>query len=228
MNIISLGWRCSTASSLKSIGRRCTAFPFDYLISPLPCTVSVLKRLKSPDFNMQQLLKEFLSTKKNNNCNILGFDVAHFTFRQWRAWLTSEYTQSDINISEEDILKYESMYRLNDEYCNIAHPKVYEIFERRFNRLKDMFFTQENILVYNDINLLNDRKSSKWVQCIPSLMSLNSLNRLIYITYTDREVLLPQNDNVEIHRLDKIGMNSLDGSQKALDDKIKCIFTDIN
>ena len=76
MNVISLGYRCSTADGLKFAGRRCTAFPFDYLKSPLPSTVSVLKRLKSPDFNMQQLLKEFFSTNKINNINSLGIGVS--------------------------------------------------------------------------------------------------------------------------------------------------------
>ena len=76
MNIISLGWNCFSSMGLAKVGLRKQALPFDYLKSPLPDTVSVLKRLKSPDFNMQQLLKEFFSTNKINNINSLGIGVS--------------------------------------------------------------------------------------------------------------------------------------------------------
>ena len=229
MNIISLGYQCSTALGLKAVGLRKVALPFDYLKSPLPSIIYVLNKLKSPDFNMQEFLKEFLSTKKGGDRNILGFWLGHFKNEGEWVWLEGEskYTKP----TQEDILKYESMYRLNDEYCNIAHPEVYEIFERRFNRLKDMFFTQSNILVYNDIKV-NSLTSSKWARYVPELMSLNNLNRLIYITYTDREVLLSLNDTVEIHRLDLkelTNVRELKGNKwkQKIHDKIKRIFTDV-
>ena len=229
MNIIPVGWNCFNAMGLTKVGLRKQSLPFDYLRSPLPSTVSVLKRLKSPDFNMQTLLKEMFSVRSCDTVNIHGFDVSHFHLKHWKGWCSKDVSEcidakTDSRITTEERLKCELMYKYDDVYSLTAHPKVYEIFERRFNRLKDMFFTQENILVYNDIKL-NNRWSSEWVQYIPELISLNPLNRLIYITYADRQVLLPPNDNIEIHRLD-IG-DYLDQKVKVFD-KIKCIFTGVN
>ena len=217
MNIIPLGYQCFSATSLRVLSLREVSLPFDWLVSPLPSTVEVLKILKDPNFNMQELLKKMFSIKSlENSRNILNINIAHFTLTsyvrsQYRRRSQSPWAQDafeginssfDLEITEEQRLKCESIYRLNDEYCMVSHPKVYEIFERRFNRLKDMFFTQENILVYNDITV-PAKKVSRWESSIKELMSLNPLNRLIYITYPDIQLQRPLVDRVEVYRVKK-------------------------
>jgi len=200
MNLISLGYQCFNAQSLRSMGLRKTALPFDWLNSPLPSTVKVLKMLKDPNFNMQTLLKEMFSVRSRNTVNIHGFNVAHFHLQQWEGWCSGDVSECidasfDPRITAEERSSCELKYKYDNVYSLTAHPKVYEIFERRFNRLKDMFFTQENILIYNDIRI-SESIANTWEPSIKELMSLNSLNRLVYITYADRQLLLPLVDKV--------------------------------
>jgi hypothetical protein len=204
---------------LNSLSLRKVSLPFDWLVSPLPSTVKVLKRLKDPNFNMQELLKEMFSIRSvHNTNNILGFNISHFALTGWDRGIGRKATLEDIqwsqDVSNENVLPFrtkitevqrlqcQSLYKLNDEFCITSHPKVYEMFERRFNRLKDMFFTQENILIYNDMRV-SCKKASKWEPSISELMLLNPLNRLIYITYPDRQLTLPLVERVEVYRVKK-------------------------
>ena len=230
MNIISLGYQCCNAAALSALRLRKTALPFDWFKSPLPSTVKVLKMLKDPNFNMQTLLKEMFSVRSCNTLNIHGFNVAHFHLQQWKGWCSKDVcidASFDPCITTEEHLKCELMYKYDDVYSLTAHPKVYEIFERRFNRLKDMFFTQENILIYNDIRI-PESLANTWEPSMKELMSLNPLNRLVYITYADRQLLLPLVDKVEVYRLDSRCVQGGTSYARAMRSKIQSIFTGIS
>lgn len=158
-NIIPVGWQCFNAQTLVRLKLRKQSFPFDYIRCSPVRTYEFLASLKE---NVPINVDRFLSSN-SRGVNEDGIYVGHFI---------------DIDYNPEHHKCF--TYKGTDETINK--------FDRRFKRLKQAFFDNKNILLFNDIGVKNHMIKPEWSSFLHKIKLLNPNNTLFIFTYSDRDI----------------------------------------
>lgn len=113
-NIFSLGYRCSSAGILKSLGIKTTSYPFDWLVSRLPiiehCVENQFKEFLDPlNYEKKRSATHYYPTNNPNSRQWICDEK--IVFNRW-------YEKSNLLISTKDIYIPQPLDPANDAYAH--------------------------------------------------------------------------------------------------------------
>ena len=169
--MISLGYNCFTALGLRDINPFQPSLPFDYIgncnENSLLIVFEILDQLKQNILNIEKFI-----AVDQNLYNTSKFHLGHF------------YKQG-----------YKHL-KLRSDNEKEARESVLELFNKRFHRLKNNFFTQPNLIFYSRNRTLNETDDSIR-NAAKLIISLNPNNYLVILgNHTSFHLL----DNIEFVR----------------------------
>jgi hypothetical protein len=198
-SIISLGYQCYNSQLLGWIGLRKESLPFDFLKSPLYKVYDILNKLNSPNFNVDEFLNDLLRADK---CG----------------WNPSFGSDNKVAIYDSFYTGHFVKHREN-QY--VATQEIFDAFKRRVERLKEKFFNDSNVLVYNDVDVKNNEKAKEYANCLPSILKLNPDNKIVAFVHEDRKFDITSK-NIEYVYI-KTKLNSSNYSKDAREELLKSL-----
>jgi hypothetical protein len=174
-NYISLGNSCPTSDGIKQIKLRKESLPFDCLLTTLNSIYDVLKLLSTDCLD----IKDFCNT----DLNIEQKEKLKKTYGSWGLSLRNKWGMMFIHHVPNDLDNPNHQYKYKEG------ETIVDVFTRRFERLKQRFFNERNLLIYQDLqNATQDQFSciqEQTLHIIKNILDLNDRNELLYITYKE-------------------------------------------
>lgn len=158
--MISLGYNCFPAMALRDINNYQPSLPFDYLANmnttnSLLTIYNILLELQNQTFD----LVKFCSTEKK----IIGGDTVH-------------YNSCNFNLNH---FRKDKDLKIIAKRDGLSVEPIEIMFQRRFDRLINVFFNHTNLVFYNKDP--KESKSTGFYDVIKNIIDLNPKNRIVIL-----------------------------------------------
>ncbi len=166
-----MGESCYTSMGPIALKLRKESFPFDNLGTTIEGIYEVLKLLSTDSLNIEEF------------CTIVKKKEFEDQYGPKRSQLRNKWGMFLIHYVPNDLDNPNHQYKYKEG------ETIVDVFTRRFERLKQKFFHERNLLIYQDlgdlefeyktITYIEERK----IQCFKNILDLNNNNHFLYITY---------------------------------------------
>lgn len=179
---ISLGYNCYVGMALRKIITNQPSLPFDSVqnhnIDSLFVVYKILDKLKNDILD----IKQFVVVDKVNHINDINYSLKHFYRTKYLSRYLDQTEQKNLLLTNHEL-------------------ELYSIFRRRFDRLKNNFFNnnQPNLLIYKP---KHNESYESLHQAIDLIIKLNDANKIIILdrTASRRKKNIKLSNNAEFIR----------------------------